>query len=110
MQKLTVSLDRFETELALRVGDGDLGLGIRRALVLAGLRMETETATQMNQERKTPDRLTIIANQMDVLARELRRLGKDDPEKRVAIVNQLIKLGKLYLAIRSGSDVSFEDR
>ena len=33
-----VSLDEFETKLALELGDGDMCLGIRRAVVLASMR------------------------------------------------------------------------
>jgi hypothetical protein len=33
-----VALDRIELKLALNLGDGDLTLGIRRAVVLAGMR------------------------------------------------------------------------
>jgi hypothetical protein len=32
-----VTLDGLEAELALRLGDGDLTLGIRRAIVLASM-------------------------------------------------------------------------
>jgi hypothetical protein len=38
LQHIVVSLDRLEVELALRLGDGDLTLGIRRAVILASIR------------------------------------------------------------------------
>ena len=38
LQYIAVSLDLFETELALELGDGDLTHGIRRAVILASMR------------------------------------------------------------------------
>ena len=38
LKLLEVSLDSLEIEMALELGDGDLSLGIRRAVVLAGMR------------------------------------------------------------------------
>jgi hypothetical protein len=38
LKHIEVSLDSLEVELALRLGDGDLTLGIRRAIVLASMR------------------------------------------------------------------------
>jgi hypothetical protein len=38
LKHIKVSLDSLEVELALRLGDGDLTLGIRRAIVLASMR------------------------------------------------------------------------
>ena len=38
LKHVEVSLDGLEVELALRLGDGDLTLGIRRAIVLASMR------------------------------------------------------------------------
>jgi hypothetical protein len=38
LKRIEVSLDGLEVELALRLGDGDLTLGIRRAIVLASMR------------------------------------------------------------------------
>lgn len=38
LKPVKVSLDGLEVKLALRLGDGDLTLGIRRAVVLAGMR------------------------------------------------------------------------
>ena len=38
LKPIKVSLDGLEVKLALRLGDGDLTLGIRRAVVLAGMR------------------------------------------------------------------------
>jgi hypothetical protein len=38
LKHIEVSLDGLEIELALRLGDGDLTLGIRRAVVLTGMR------------------------------------------------------------------------
>lgn|GEM_PF-3035684 len=45
LYRLQVSLDNLEVKMALQLGDGDLCLGIRRALVLGSLRQfETLTA------------------------------------------------------------------
>jgi hypothetical protein len=38
LKHIEVSLDSLEVELALRLGDGDLTLGIRRAVILASMR------------------------------------------------------------------------
>jgi hypothetical protein len=38
LKHIEVSLDSLEVELALRLGDGDLTLGIRRAIVFASIR------------------------------------------------------------------------
>jgi hypothetical protein len=38
LKDIEVSLDSLEVELALSLGDGDLKLGIRRAIVLARMR------------------------------------------------------------------------
>jgi hypothetical protein len=38
-KKFDVCLDEFETKLALELGEGDLRLGIRRAVVLASIRL-----------------------------------------------------------------------
>jgi hypothetical protein len=38
LEEIEVSLDRLEMALALRLGKGDLKLGIRRAIVFAGMR------------------------------------------------------------------------
>jgi hypothetical protein len=38
LKHVDVSLSRLEIELALRLGDGDLMLGIRRAIILASMR------------------------------------------------------------------------
>ena len=38
LKHVDVSLSRLEIELALRLGDGDLRLGIRRAIILASMR------------------------------------------------------------------------
>jgi hypothetical protein len=38
LKHIEVSLDGLEVELALRLGDGDLTLGIRRAVVLVSMR------------------------------------------------------------------------
>jgi hypothetical protein len=38
LKHIEVSLDRLEVELALRLGDGDLALGIRRAIIFASIR------------------------------------------------------------------------
>jgi len=44
LYRLQVSLDNLEVKMALQLGDGDLCLGIRRALVLGSLR-QFETLT-----------------------------------------------------------------
>jgi hypothetical protein len=59
--------------------------------------------------QKKPDRLTIVTNQMESLAKELKELD-DKSDRREEIAVQLMRLGKLYLTIRSGSDLSEEDR
>jgi hypothetical protein len=38
LKHIEVSLDGLEVELALRLGDGDLRLGIRRAIIFASMR------------------------------------------------------------------------
>jgi hypothetical protein len=38
LKHVDVSLSRLEIELALRLGDGDLTLGIRRAIIFASTR------------------------------------------------------------------------
>jgi hypothetical protein len=38
LKHIEVSLDSLEIELALRLGDGDLTLGIRRAIIFASMR------------------------------------------------------------------------
>ena len=38
LKRLSVSLDGATVKMALNLGDGDLSLGIRRAVVLASLR------------------------------------------------------------------------
>jgi hypothetical protein len=38
LKRIKVSLDGLEIELALRLGDGDLTLGIRRAIIFASMR------------------------------------------------------------------------
>lgn len=38
LKPIAVALDRLEVELALRLGDGDLTLGVRRAVALASIR------------------------------------------------------------------------
>jgi hypothetical protein len=38
LKRIEVSLGSLEVELALRLGDGDLTLGIRRALIFASMR------------------------------------------------------------------------
>ena len=109
MKKITVSLDRFETKLAFDLCEGDLCLGVRRAVVLAGLRREADATKQMNKERQMSDPLTIVSHQMEVLAGDLGRVI-DDPAEREEIVKRLVSLGKLYLTIRAGQDVSLQDR
>ena len=58
---------------------------------------------------KEHDRLTIVTNQMETLADELKQLEVKCARREVIAV-QLVRLGKLYLAIRSGSDSAQEDR
>jgi hypothetical protein len=38
LKHLEVSLDQLEVKMALKLGDGDLTLGIRRAVILASMR------------------------------------------------------------------------
>jgi hypothetical protein len=40
LKHIEVLLDRLEVELALELGDGDLTLGIRRAIIFASTRQE----------------------------------------------------------------------
>lgn len=39
-QRIVISLDWFENELGLELGNGDLELGIRRAIILASMRTD----------------------------------------------------------------------
>ena len=95
--------------MAIKIGDGDLCLGIRRALTLTGLRSGINLLRSEIMEDQTPDRLTIVTNQMATLAEELKELDGKSP-RREEIAVQLIRLGKLYMAIQSRSDLSQEDR
>jgi hypothetical protein len=105
MKQATVSLDHLEIELALKLGDGDLGRGIRRAVVIASLRSE------LNGRRQSEimDRLTIVTGQMEALAEELKQL-ENDPARCEQIATELVRLGRLYLTIRAGNDSSVQDR
>jgi hypothetical protein len=108
LRQVKVSLDTFETKLALKLGDTDLRLGIRRAIVLAGLGLEKIRPMKGNTMDKTADRLTIVADQMNALAAELRQLG-DNPSRREEIIVQIVRLGRLYLTITAGTDLSLKD-
>ena len=106
---LEISLDRFETKLAVSLGEGDLLLGVRRAVVLSGLRLERSETVKSSHLDKTPDPLTLVTDQMADLAAQLKEM-KDDPSRREEIAVQITRLGKLYLAIVNGTDISLDDR
>jgi hypothetical protein len=108
MKCTKVVLDSFEEELAMKIGDGDVCLGIRRALALTGLRLEGTPQKKGAVVDQEPDRLTIVTNQMAELADELKQCA--NPTRREEIAVQLIRLGKLYLAIRAGGEPSLDDR
>jgi hypothetical protein len=108
MKQVKVSLDAFEAMLATQIGDGDLCLGIRRALVLAGLRAEIDPLQRMHGIDDGADRLTMVTSQMATLAEELKQL-KDDAARREEIAAQLVALGKLYLTLRAESNSSDRD-
>ena len=59
--------------------------------------------------KDSADRLTMITAQMEKLAAELRRL-EAEPATREEIINQIVRLGRLYLAIRAGTDLFMQDR
>jgi hypothetical protein len=105
MKQVTVSLDHLETRLAFKLGEGDLGRGIRRAVVLASLRSELTGQRQS----EIMDHLTIVTNQMEALAEELKQL-ENDPARREQIATELVRLGRLYLTIGAGGDSSVQDR
>ena len=109
MKHVEVALDDFEAALAEKIGDGDCALGIRRALVLTGLRSEENAAMGDVLMQKTPDRLTIVTNQMAELAEELKQ-AESNPKRREEIAVQLVRLGKLYLSVSTGSDLAEKDR
>ncbi len=108
LKEVTVALDAFETELAATLGDGDLGLGLRRGLVLASLRSEVNPTRTHEKMKTTGNPLTIVTDQMAALAEELKQTG-EDPRRREEIALQITKLGKLYLTIRAGADSSETD-
>ena len=108
MKEFKVALDDIEAEIAIKLGDGDLCLGIRRAVILAGLRAEKSVLKECAVVNQTHDQLTIVTDQMAALADELKDLG-DNPSRREEIAKQLIRLGKVYLAIRAGAELSFDD-
>src|SRR5688572_20865158 len=107
MKQVKVSLDEFEVMLATQIGEGDLCLGIRRALVLAGLRTGIDPL-QLDDIGNGTDRLALVTNQMAALAEELKQL-KDNSPRRDEIAAQLVALGKLYLTLRAGSNSSEHD-
>ena len=109
MKRITIALDRFEEKLATQIGDGDVCLGIRRAIVLTGLRAEGTPQKEWRVVNQELDRLTIVTNQMAALAEELKQ-GAADPSRREEIAVQLVRLGKLYLAVQAGGDPSLDDR
>ena len=108
MKQVEVTLDAFEAMLATQIGDGDLCLGIRRALVLAGLRAEIDPLRTLDGIAKGTDRLAMVTSQMAALAAELKQL-KDDASRREEIAGQLVTLGKLYLTLRAESNSSDRD-
>ena len=108
MKQVEVSLDAFEAMLATEIGEGDLCLGIRRALVLAGLRAEIDPLRTLEGIANGTDRLSMVASQMTALAAELKQL-KDDSSRREEIAAQLMALGKLYLTLRAESNSSDRD-
>jgi hypothetical protein len=57
-------------------------------------------AAEADTMNKTTDRLTIVTDQMNALAAELRHLG-NDPARREEIVVQIIRLGKLLFGDQS---------
>ena len=109
MTRIKIALDRFEKKLAMKIGDGDVCLGIRRAIVLTGLRAEAASQKECAVVSRELDRLTIVTNQMAALAEELTQAA-DNPSRREEIATQLVRLGKLYLSVRAGGDPSLEDR
>lgn len=109
MKHFAVALDELEVTLAKKIGDGDICLGIRRAVALAGLRMEQTPQKEPAVVNQPLNRLTIITDQMAALAEELKQ-AEDRPDRREEIAVQLVRLGKLYLTIVAGADSSLDDR
>jgi hypothetical protein len=107
MKQVKVSLDAFEAMLATQIGEGDLSLGIRRALVLAGLRTGIDPL-QLDEIENGTDRLAMVTSQMAALAEELKHL-KDNSPRREEIAAQLVALGKLYLTLSAESNSSDRD-
>ena len=109
MKCIKVALDRFEEKLAMQIGDGDVCLGIRRAIVLSGLRMEgTAQKGAQAVNHKPDDELTMVTNQMAALAAQLKEAADDPSREEIGL--QLVRLGKLYLSIQAGGDSSLDDR
>jgi hypothetical protein len=109
MKCIKVALDSFEKKLATQIGDGDVCLGIRRAIVLTGLRAEEQKGCAGVKQNQEPDQLTMVTNQMAALAEELKHVA-DNPSRREEIAIQLVRLGKLYLSVQAGGDSSLDDR
>ena len=109
MKEFKVALDDIEAEIAIKLGDGDLCLGIRRAVILAGLRAEKSVLKECAVVNQTHDQLTIVTDQMAALADELKDISDDSP-RREEIAKQLIRLGKLYLSITANTVFADEDR
>ena len=51
----------------------------------------------------------LVGKMMDALAAELGQL-KGQPARRAELVQQISQLSRLYNAIKTGEDSSFEDR
>lgn len=105
---IEISLDPFEKKLAFKLGEGDLQLGVRRAVALAGLRMERNQPVKIKHSSEEADPLAIVINEMYSLAAALRELD-DDPIRCEEITLQIMRLGKLYLTIAAGTDASPDD-
>jgi hypothetical protein len=109
MKRTEVVLDSFEEKLAMKIGDGDVCLGIRRAIVLTGLRMEgTAQKGEGAVNQKPDDQLTMVTNQMAALAAQLKEAADNPSREEIGV--QLVRLGKLYLSIQAGGGSSLDDR
>jgi hypothetical protein len=108
MKHVKVSLDDFEAMLATQIGEGDLCLGIRRALVLAGVRADIDPLRTLSGVAQGTDRLVLVTSQMAAFAAELKQL-KADSARRREIAAQLVALGKLCLSLRAENNSSDRD-
>jgi hypothetical protein len=57
----------------------------------------------------TKAQLELLGKLMDDLAAEVGKL-KDNPATRAEVIAQIIRLGTLYQAIKSGDDLMLQDR